>query len=205
MNENHTLLEKYATIAQTITVDKGPFKLFALFKREYFPWEWDVVLSAPWLPGDKKRDAYRFIFDKIRVILNHEEFINISKLVLLDINEPFVKELQSFLEEHHNPKTLANIEINGVEIREGLMIISPVSPLQQEILPDSPELLTKASRWIRKAATQGDSEAQYTLGLMYLKGEGVKKNVRLAKKWFRQAAAQGHAPAQQKAQLIVND
>jgi hypothetical protein len=157
--------------------------------------EWDVVLSAPWLPKEQKMDSYRFIFDKIRAVLNHQEFINISKLVLLDINEPFVKQLQTFLEQHQNPKTLANIEINGVEIREGHMIVSPVR--QQNISPQSPELLTKASQWIRQAATQGDSEAQYTLGLMYLKGEGVKKNARLAKKWFRQAAALGHAYAQQ--------
>jgi TPR repeat protein len=149
-----------------------------------------VVLSAEWLPGDEM-ESLRFIFGKIRAVLNHKEFINISKVVLLDVNEPFVKELQAFLEKHHNPKAFSNTEINHVEIREGLMIVSPISSID-EILPNSSDILTKASQWIRKAATQGDSEAQTTLGLMYLKGEGVK----LAKKWFKKAAALGNVQAQ---------
>ncbi len=203
MNEDNTLLEKYATIAQMITQEKGPFKLFALFKREDFPWEWDIVLSAQWLPGEKKMDALRFIFDKIRPVLNHDEFLNISKLVLLDINEPFVKAVQTFLEEHDNPKVFSNTDIEGIEMRTGIMIVSPVSSSSQKaILPHSPELLTQASKWIRKAASQGDNEAQNTLGLMYLKGEGVKKNVRLAKKWFAKAAALGHPSAQQNLEAL---
>jgi TPR repeat protein len=75
------------------------------------------------------------------------------------------------------------------------MIVSPISS-QDEILPNSSELLTKASQWIRKAATQGDSEAQKTLGIMYLKGEGVKRNLSIAKKWFKKAAALGNVQAQ---------
>ncbi|HEW97348.1 MAG: hypothetical protein DRR16_01895 [Candidatus Parabeggiatoa sp. nov. 3] len=203
MNEDNTLLEKYATIAQIITQEKGPFKLFALLKREDFPWEWDVVLSAHWLPGEKKMDALRFIFDKIRAVLNQDEFLNISKLVLLDINEPFVKAFQTFLEEQDNPKVFSNIDIQGIEMRTGLIIVSPVSSSPQKaIQPHSPELLTQASKWIRKAASQGDNEAQNTLGLMYLKGEGVKKDVRLAKKWFAKAAALGHPSAQQNLEAL---
>jgi hypothetical protein len=194
MYENQTLLEKYSAIAQTIALEKGPFKLFALFKRDNFPWEWDVVLSAEWLPGNEM-ESLKYIFDKIRVVLNHKEFINISKVVLLDVNEPFVKELQAFLEEHNNPKAFSNTDINNLEIREGLMIVSPISS-QDEILPNSSELLTKASQWIRKAATQGDSEAQKTLGIMHLKGEGVKRNLSIAKKWFKKAAALGNVQAQ---------
>jgi len=63
-------------------------------------------------------------------------------------------------------------------------------------------LLTQASKWIRKAASQGDNEAQNTLGLMYLKGEGVKKNVGLAKKWFAKVAALGHPSAQQNLEAL---
>jgi len=194
MNEDKTLLEKYAAIAQTIVQEKGPFKLFALFKREDFPWEWDVVLSAQWLPGNEM-ESLKFIFYKIRAVLTQKEFLNISKVVLLDVNEPFVKELQSFLEEHNNPKAFSNTDINGIEMREGLMIISPIRS-QEEILPNSSELLTKASKWIRKAATHGDREAQNTIGIMYLKGEGVKRNLSIAKNWFKKAAALGHAEAQ---------
>ena len=45
-------------------------------------------------------------------------------------------------------------------------------------------------------AAQGNADAQYGLGLLYFKGEGVPKNDALAVKWFRKAADQGNADAQ---------
>jgi len=103
------------------------------------------------------------------------------------------------LAEHHNPTEFSNAEINGLEISRGYIITSPIP---QPASPSSKELLTQASKWIRKAATGGDREAQNTLGLMYLKGEGAKKNLNLAKKWFKKAAALGHAQAQQNLQAL---
>ena len=45
-------------------------------------------------------------------------------------------------------------------------------------------------------AEQGDSKAQYNLGAMYMKGEGVPQDNAKAVVWYREAAAQGHALAQ---------
>ena len=45
-------------------------------------------------------------------------------------------------------------------------------------------------------AEQGDATAQYNLGLMYAKGEGVPENDAEAVGWFRKAAEQGDATAQ---------
>ena len=47
-----------------------------------------------------------------------------------------------------------------------------------------------------KAAEQGDAEAQYDLGRMYLTGIGVPGDKAEAVKWTRKAAEQGHARAQ---------
>ena len=49
---------------------------------------------------------------------------------------------------------------------------------------------------VRKAADQGDSEAQLNLGFMYTLGHGVPKNYAAAASWYRKAAEQGHASAQ---------
>ena len=45
-------------------------------------------------------------------------------------------------------------------------------------------------------AEQGDASAQFNLGLMYGKGEGVPENDLEAVKWYRKAAEQGDASAQ---------
>ena len=48
----------------------------------------------------------------------------------------------------------------------------------------------------RKAAEQGDAEAQNKLGFMYHTGRGVAEDAAEAVKWYRKAAEQGHALAQ---------
>ena len=51
------------------------------------------------------------------------------------------------------------------------------------------------SEW-RKAAEQGDADAQHNLAWMYGNGEGVPEDDALAVKWWRKAAEQGHVKAQ---------
>ena len=48
----------------------------------------------------------------------------------------------------------------------------------------------------RKAAEQGDAEAQFKLGVRYINGQGVDQSYTEAVKWFRKAAEQGDADAQ---------
>ena len=47
-----------------------------------------------------------------------------------------------------------------------------------------------------KAAAQGDTAAQYSLGVCYYNGEGVGRDFAEAVKWFEKAAAQGDEDAQ---------
>jgi TPR repeat protein len=59
-----------------------------------------------------------------------------------------------------------------------------------------PENDAEAIKWYRKAADQGDADAQYNLGNWYANGRGVPENDVEAVKWYRKAADQGHAKAQ---------
>lgn len=49
-----------------------------------------------------------------------------------------------------------------------------------------------AAAWYRKAALQGQSNAQVNLGLLYAKGEGVAKDDAEAQRWYRMAAQGGN-------------
>ena len=46
------------------------------------------------------------------------------------------------------------------------------------------------------APRKGDDNGQYNLGLLYLRGNGVPKNMREAEKWLRKAAEQDMSEAQ---------
>ena len=45
-------------------------------------------------------------------------------------------------------------------------------------------------------AERGNASAQYNLGVMYAKGQGVRQDYAEAVRWYRQAAEQGDATAQ---------
>jgi len=55
---------------------------------------------------------------------------------------------------------------------------------------------SQAVEWYRKAAEQGNADAQNYLGVMYEKGQGVNQDYSQAVEWFRKAAEQGYASAQ---------
>jgi len=53
----------------------------------------------------------------------------------------------------------------------------------------------QVARLFQEAAQQGHAGAQYYLGMMYDKGEGVSRDVTAALNWFRQSATNGYAEA----------
>ena len=53
-----------------------------------------------------------------------------------------------------------------------------------------------AMRLYRPLAEDGNAEAQYYVGRMYEKGQGVRKDPAEGARWYRRAAEGGHAPAQ---------
>ena len=55
----------------------------------------------------------------------------------------------------------------------------------------------QAAQWWRKAAQQGNAEAQNQLGFLYVNGEGVSRDYAQAAQWWNKAAQQGNAEAQQ--------
>jgi TPR repeat protein len=68
-----------------------------------------------------------------------------------------------------------------------------------------PRDLERAATWHEKAASQGLANAQYQLGLLYERGEGVARDQSEAARWYLQAAEQGEIPAQARLGLMYLD
>lgn len=60
-----------------------------------------------------------------------------------------------------------------------------------------PQDYGEAVRWYRKAAEQGNGDAQYNLAIMYKYGHGVNKDLSEARRWFQKAADQGDENAKE--------
>lgn len=67
--------------------------------------------------------------------------------------------------------------------------------MQADAASSSESILRNVS-WIRKAADQGDADAQFNLGVMYASGHDVAQDYKTAMWWYRKAADQGYAKAQ---------
>ncbi len=67
-----------------------------------------------------------------------------------------------------------------------------------------PKDAAQAAAWYRRAANQGDADAQYSLGRLYENGTGVPKDTAQAAAWYRKAADQGHADAKQRLETLKN-
>lgn len=50
----------------------------------------------------------------------------------------------------------------------------------------------EAFKWFKKAAEQGDAEAQFGLGVMFANGNGTPQDYAMAARWFIKAAEQGN-------------
>ena len=60
-----------------------------------------------------------------------------------------------------------------------------------------PQGSAEAAKWYRKAAEQGNENAQNNLGYMYETGEGVQQDYGEAVKWYRKTAEKGNDKAKE--------
>jgi len=66
-----------------------------------------------------------------------------------------------------------------------------------------PQDYKTAVKWYRLAAEQGDTLAQYNLGLMYGNGQGVIQDYIRAHMWWNIAAKSGHKNASKNRDIIA--
>ena len=62
-----------------------------------------------------------------------------------------------------------------------------------------------ALRIIRPMARKGYAAAQFKLGLIYVRGNGVPQDYREASRWYRKAADQGNAAAQRNLGIMFGE
>ena len=67
-----------------------------------------------------------------------------------------------------------------------------------------PKNNAEAVKWWRKAADQGDANAQFQLGSMYAAGDDVPEDGEEAVRWYRLAAEQGDVSAQLRLGLMYS-
>jgi hypothetical protein len=88
------ILEKLKSIVHSLEGEHGPILVFALFLREDPLEKWDIVVSAKWL-NSSDRTSFETIASKIQKSLNASELMQLSRIVILDTDDPVVAFLQN--------------------------------------------------------------------------------------------------------------
>jgi len=117
------LLEKFRTIEQDLSKQKGDFVLFALIELEEVQNKWDVVVSATWLEEGKKKDL-DFVIKQIQSKFSNDEMMFLAKVVLLDPSEPFVKNITSVVSVKGGSLEIKDSAFNNTFVKHAYVITS---------------------------------------------------------------------------------
>lgn len=115
------LIDKFIAAERDISEEKGGFSLFALFLREDGINTWDLVVSAPWF-GKNELATLKYISEKLRSHLRKHDFLNLSRIVLLDPDDDRVKDLQNRFQIEHDKVEVRNAEFFDMQMSRAYII-----------------------------------------------------------------------------------
>lgn len=123
------LLERFIDIEARINVEAGSLVLFALIERDDAAGKWDLIVSAEWAK-ERQKDLLNSIALQVRHKLNWEEKLLLSRILILDPQDPFVRAITHMaLPVEHGRERVSNFVINGISIKNSYIITSrPMDP-----------------------------------------------------------------------------
>jgi hypothetical protein len=117
------LLEKLKEQEVVMANEKGPFELFALFLREDAPGKWDLVVAAEWI--DKNKEAsLKYIAGIVQKTLSKEELLKLSRIVLIDEENPALEALNVAMRVEHSIAEIQDSDFFGMQIKHAYLITS---------------------------------------------------------------------------------
>jgi hypothetical protein len=115
-----TIVSKFGKLVEEITLQKGPFTLFALALPDD-TFAWDVLVAAEWIDVNQP-ESLSFITKAIQSTLTEKELLTISGVILLD-NESFSNNSAPFKSELGYEAV--DIELFGRHIQKAYIFVTP--------------------------------------------------------------------------------
>jgi hypothetical protein len=119
----NVLIKKLIELEKDIADEKGDFWLFALLQREESPHWWDLAVAADWL-RESSRASLEEMVKHVGNMLNEKEIVQLSRVVVLDPNNPVVQQLTSMYQQKHGYHCVENINVNGMDMDKAVIITS---------------------------------------------------------------------------------
>jgi hypothetical protein len=117
------LVDKLKALEGSVSAEKGPFLLFALFLREDAPDVWDLLVSAPWIEANKGA-AFKYLATKLNQVATPEELTTLSRIVVIEKANPALAAIQSAMQIEHGSAEIQNSNFFGLHIKHAYIITS---------------------------------------------------------------------------------
>ncbi len=112
MNEFY---QKISKIKYGLESHYGNFDLFCIVELEDFKGQWDIVVSATWLPSSEAQ-ALSLLIDHIHDGLSEEELLQVLGVIVLSIDEPFVKDILASSRSSMTDVVISGLSINTIHV-----------------------------------------------------------------------------------------
>ncbi len=117
------IAQKLAKVEKEVSLKKGKFTLFALVLREDAPDLWDLLIAAPWIEGNKE-DTMKYIAAKIKKSLTPQELMTLSRIVVIEHDNPLLEVLHRAVHVEHGLMEVQNSIFSGLPIEHAYIITS---------------------------------------------------------------------------------
>lgn len=126
------LLDRFVNLERILSDEKGDLSLFALFLREDAVDKWDLIVAAPWIEVDRK-EALSCITTHIQRVFNSDELSRLSRVVLVDQDNPAVAALNQALRVQHGENEVRDSNFFGLQIKHAYIITSQRVNVEAEV------------------------------------------------------------------------
>jgi hypothetical protein len=140
-----SFVESVLKIERSLSKERGPFSLFALFLREDAPDKWDLVISAPWVESNKEA-ALRVVTAKARKLLVPPDILSLSRIVIVDPKSAAVEAINRAFHVEHSRLEVRDSNFFGLSIKHAYIFSSTRVETAVAPPPGSPNKTVQRSR-----------------------------------------------------------
>lgn len=117
----NTILERLQQIEASVSAERGPFCLFALFLPEDAPGKWDLVVAAPWIEEDSAAGV-RVLADVMQRTFARDEIVVFGGIAVASCEAEEIDWLDNIHRVEHGMKELHNQTFFGNRIETAYLI-----------------------------------------------------------------------------------
>lgn len=119
----NTFVEKLQRIERRLSIERGPFELFAALRPDSSLRLWDLLVTAPWL-RDWSLTEMRIIASQLNAEFPLPEILKFSRIEIIEGDNPGLQAIHSTVQVEHGLREFRNVTLFEVPILHAYIITS---------------------------------------------------------------------------------